>query len=169
MVQQDAMGYNWQECCARNPQTWVLLPLPASPFPIIMALAMRLRPVSLSFLILKMKTIIPALSTSRLVVSSQHRRQCSRNHSMLSKKVHLDCDRIPHRHQCIHFFFCTLMDIFILLCRNWTHFYFYWTTVDLEGCASFRCTAKWFRYILFSKFSIIVYYRILNIVPCAIQ
>ena len=105
MVQQDAMGYNWQECCARNPQTWVLLPLPASPFPIIMALAMRLRPVSLSFLILKMKTIIPALSTSRLVVSSQHRRQCSRNHSMLSKKVHLDCDRIPHRHQCVHFFF----------------------------------------------------------------
>lgn len=65
----------WKECCARNPQTWVLLP--GLPFPnhdisIITTLVMQLTPVNLSFLILKMKTVIPALSTPRVVVSSQH-------------------------------------------------------------------------------------------------
>ena len=133
MVQWEAMSYMWKECCATNPQTWVLLP--GSPFPnhdisIIMTLVMQLTPVNLSFL-LKMKTIIPAVSTPRVVVRSQHQWQCSRKHSILSKKVHLDCDCIPHRYQCIYF-------------------YFNWTIVDLQCCLSFRWTVKWFGYILFS-------------------
>ena len=39
--------------------------------------------------------------------------------------------------------------------------------VDLQYCANFCCTTKWFSYtyIFLIFFSIIVYYRILNIVP----
>ena len=49
-----------------------------------------------------------------------------------------------------------------------------WTAVDLQCCVSFRNTAKWFSYICVSVyiyilfFSIIAYYKILNIVPCAL-
>ena len=55
-----------------------------------------------------------------------------------------------------------------------------WSIVDLQCCVNFCCIAKWFRYIyihihiytytyIFSTFfSIMVYHRILNIVPCAI-
>ena len=54
---------------------------------------------------------------------------------------------------------------------------FYWSTVDLQCCVSFRCTAsgvqiQLYIYIyifFFIFFSIMVYYRLLNIVPCAIQ
>ena len=55
---------------------------------------------------------------------------------------------------------------------------FYWNIVDLQCRVSFRCTAKWFSYthiythiltFSFIFFSIMVYHRILNIVPCAIQ
>ena len=58
--------------------------------------------------------------------------------------------------------------------------FFYWNISDLQ-CVSFRHTAKWFSYIhthinihiyvyiySFSEFSIIVYYKILNLFPCAI-
>ena len=50
-------------------------------------------------------------------------------------------------------------------------FYFLLNVVDLQCYATFCYTAKWFRiYICFKKFfSIIVYYRILSIVSCAIQ
>ena len=56
-------------------------------------------------------------------------------------------------------------------------FFLNWSIVDLQYCVSFRCTAKWFSYSyiciylysFFQFFSIIVYYKILNIVPCAIQ
>ena len=53
--------------------------------------------------------------------------------------------------------------------------------VNLQRCVSFRYTAKWFRYththththtrthIFFRFFSIIGYYKILDMVPCAIQ
>ena len=52
--------------------------------------------------------------------------------------------------------------------------FFNWSIVDLQCCANLCCTAKWLSYthidILFFKFfSIMVYHRILNIVPCAIQ
>ena len=47
---------------------------------------------------------------------------------------------------------------------------------DLQYCVSFRCTAKWFSYIyypwyifLFGFFSIIGYYTVQNIVPCAVE
>ena len=59
----------------------------------------------------------------------------------------------------------------------WVLFYFYffvvvfkiflnWSLVNLQCCASFRCTAKLFSYtyihIIFSDFSLIGYYKILN-------
>ena len=48
-----------------------------------------------------------------------------------------------------------------------------WNIVDLQ-CVSFRCTTKWFSYtyiciFLFASSSILGYYKILSIVPCAIQ
>ena len=58
-------------------------------------------------------------------------------------------------------------------------FVFHWSILDLQRCVSFRCTAQWFSYIYmytdthiyvyFRFFSIIGYYKILSIVPCAIQ
>ena len=42
---------------------------------------------------------------------------------------------------------------------------FYWSIIDLQGCASFRCIAKWFNYIYmlsFRLFSIIGCYTTLN-------
>ena len=50
--------------------------------------------------------------------------------------------------------------------------YFYWSIVNLQCCVSFKWTAKWFSYrckFLFRLFSTISYYKILSIVPCAIQ
>ena len=55
-----------------------------------------------------------------------------------------------------------------------------WSIVNLKCCVSFWCTTKWFSYIyiylhthtyifFFRFFSIIGYYMILNMVPCAIQ
>ena len=45
-----------------------------------------------------------------------------------------------------------------------------WSIVDIQCCGSFRCIAKWFRIIFFFRFySIIGYYKILNIVSYAIQ
>ena len=58
------------------------------------------------------------------------------------------------------------------------NFFLSWRIVDLQCCVSFRRTAKWFSYIyvyiyiyifFFRFFSIIVYYKILNTVPCAMQ
>jgi len=47
-------------------------------------------------------------------------------------------------------------------------------SVDLQCCVNFWCTAEWLSYtqvytFLFIFFSTIVYPKILNIVPCAIQ
>ena len=52
--------------------------------------------------------------------------------------------------------------------------FFYWSIVNIWCCVSFWCRAKWFSYtyiyiLFFIFFSIIVYYKILNIVPCAIE
>ena len=53
-------------------------------------------------------------------------------------------------------------------------FFLNWSIVDWQGCVTFRCPAKWFSYLyiyvfFFRFFSIIGYYKILSIVPCAIQ
>lgn len=51
--------------------------------------------------------------------------------------------------------------------------FFYWSILDLQYFIHFCSIAKWFSYthihILFCIFSIMVYPRILNIVPCATQ
>ena len=50
-----------------------------------------------------------------------------------------------------------------------------WRVVNLQGCVSFRCAAKWFRCIyifisILSRFFIIIgYYQILNIVPFTVR
>ena len=51
-----------------------------------------------------------------------------------------------------------------------------WSIIDLQYCVSFRCIAKWSsytyicRYLFFFRFfSFIGYYKILSIVPCALQ
>ena len=51
---------------------------------------------------------------------------------------------------------------------------FNWSIVDLLCCVNFCCIAKWLIYtytytFFFIFFSIIIYPRILNIVPCAMQ
>ena len=47
--------------------------------------------------------------------------------------------------------------------------FFNWSIVNLQ-CFSFWCTAKWFNYTFFFIFFFIpVYYKTLNIIPCAIQ
>ena len=54
-------------------------------------------------------------------------------------------------------------------------FMFSWSIVDLQCCVNFFGTAKWLSYpydmhmFFFIFFSIMVYLRILSIVPCAIQ
>ena len=64
-------------------------------------------------------------------------------------------------------FFSVLLhgSLFFGLLKN-----FYWHIVDLQ---CFRYTAKWFNfiyiYVFFRLFSFIGYYKILNIVPCAIH
>ena len=50
--------------------------------------------------------------------------------------------------------------------------FFYLSTVDLQCCINFCCTAKWFHFtyvyiFFFIFFSILVYHRNLNIVLCA--
>ena len=60
---------------------------------------------------------------------------------------------------------CTCISVYIYL------YIYNWSIIDLQ---CFRCTARWFGYtnthISFLKlFSIIDYYKILTVVPCAIQ
>ena len=51
-------------------------------------------------------------------------------------------------------------------------FEFYWSSFDFQHCVNFCCKAKWFSYaylFFFMFFSIMVYHRIFNRIPCAIQ
>ena len=46
----------------------------------------------------------------------------------------------------------------------------YSSLVDLQYCANFCCTTKWLSYTYFFTFlCIMVYHKILNTIPCAIQ
>ena len=54
---------------------------------------------------------------------------------------------------------------------RFSYLFIYWCILALQ---CFRCISKWFRYIsicvyLFRFFSIILYYKIMNIVSCSIQ
>ena len=67
----------------------------------------------------------------------------------------VDEDRVPW--SVVSFFF-------------FTYFSFLKNVVNLQCRVCFCCTAKWFNFMyLYICFSIMVYYRILNIVPCAVQ
>ena len=90
---------------------------------------------------------------------------------------HLQCH--PFRFSCMNGFISGIALlicwwIWLSLCQCYTFFYknlfFNWSIVDLQCCVNFWCTAKWFSYTYiyifsFIFFSIMVYYRILNIVP----
>ena len=62
---------------------------------------------------------------------------------------------------------------------TWEFFKIYWSIIDFQCCVNFCYTAKWsaihiYMYIFahtffFMFFSIMIYYRMLNIVPCALQ
>ena len=63
----------------------------------------------------------------------------------------------------------TFSRAFHLLCLK-NYLFIYWKLVGLQCCVNFSCIAKWFRYThTFSFFFLIGYYKILSIVPCAIQ
>ena len=77
------------------------------------------------------------------------------------------------------YFLSSLLPFFLpsFLSSSLSFFLYNWSIVDLQYYVSFRCTAKWFCYTyvciylysFFRFFSIIVYYKILTIVPCAVQ
>ena len=51
----------------------------------------------------------------------------------------------------------------------WTFYdFFNLNIVDMQYCVSFRYTAEVIQLYIFILFSIISYYKILNVVPCAI-
>lgn len=52
----------------------------------------------------------------------------------------------------------------------------YWSTVDLQASAQFFCATKWLRFtymyirmLFFTYFPVMVYHKILDIAPCALQ
>ena len=52
--------------------------------------------------------------------------------------------------------------VFIILSYHFCSFY--WNTVNLQGCVSFKCTAKWFRYIyiyIYIKINIYVLFQVI--------
>ena len=63
------------------------------------------------------------------------------------------------------YFFPCILFVSSFLC------FFNGSIADLQCCVSFWGTAKWFSFIyfFFMFFSVMVYYRMLSIVPCAVQ
>lgn len=51
--------------------------------------------------------------------------------------------------------------------NHWSNDKFFWGLVDLQHCIRFRYTSKSVLCIFFKLFSIICYYKIQNMVPCA--
>ena len=73
------------------------------------------------------------------------------------------------------FRFMNCLKVIFVYCE-WSIVFFFvvfnWSIVDLQCCANLYCTAKWLTYkntFFFVCFSIMVYHRLLNIVPCGIQ
>lgn len=75
----------------------------------------------------------------------------------------------------IHFFLFSIWLSTLFFCKSFNIFYslvfvLYWNIVNLQLCVSFRCVAKWLRYItyvhsFFRFFYHIVYYKILSRCP----
>ena len=84
-------------------------------------------------------------------------------------KVHVCWALLQDRFRTLNEFFCmkavhTTSSLSELPLPVPLFFFFYWNTVDLQCCGIFQCIAKWFSYIHFFRFfSIIGYYKILNI------
>ena len=65
---------------------------------------------------------------------------------------------------------------FSFIIDTYSSYCFYLNIVDLQCCISYRYTVQWFNYLqsiypssLFKFISLIGYYKILSIVPCALQ
>ena len=93
---------------------------------------------------------------------------------LCTKKQTAELCRIQTKKQILVFSF-NRFTIFLFnhVKQQYTVFFFYWSIIYLQCWVNFCYTAKWLSFIyihtFFIFFSIMVYLRILNIVPCAIQ